>query len=524
MLIYFIKVNIAIALFYLFYRLFFASDTLWRTRRIYLLVSIAVSFLYPMLHITAWLEKQPQMQTVLHNYVQLQEVVITPETHAIDYSFWLYSAYWIIAAVFMIRFGMQLFSILKIRLQSQPGVLNGVNVRILQGEQAPFSFFGIVFINPALHSEFEQKQILTHELTHVRQRHSIDVIVAELLTVVCWINPVSWLLKREIRQNLEFLADDKVIASGVDSRSYQYHLLQLSYQVPRVKIINQFNISPLKKRITMMNQKKSSKSTALKYLLIAPLTLSLVVVSNAETIVSKAKNMLQESKPTTENVSRVTTQKQDVKASDAKELTVVGYGVSEQQAPKENSQKAVATSKDDDPVFQVVENMPKFPGGDQALFKFLAENVRYPVTAQEKGIQGRVICSFIINKDGSVSDVEVVRSVDSFLDAEAMRVIKTMPEWEPGTQRGKTVRVKYNLPINFKLDGGKDTKNPWGDKPIVLLDGMHMPPNFDYNIIKTESIEKIEVLKPDTEEKKADLISKYGKYAGNGVILITTKK
>lgn len=112
---------------------------------------------------------------------------------------------------------------------------------------------------------------------------------------------------------------------------------------------------------------------------------------------------------------------------------------------------APVIEEEDNVIFQVVETMPTFPGGDANLFKFLSNNVKYPVIAQENGIQGRVICQFVVNKDGSIVDVEVVRSVDSSLDKEAIRVIKSMPKWSPGKQRGKPVRVKYTLPVNFKL-------------------------------------------------------------------------
>ena len=114
------------------------------------------------------------------------------------------------------------------------------------------------------------------------------------------------------------------------------------------------------------------------------------------------------------------------------------------EAPQEEEEEEV--------VFVVVESMPEFPGGQQALFKYLSENVKYPVIAQENGIQGRVICQFVVNKDGSIVDVEVVRSGgDPSLDKEAIRVIKSMPKWKPGKQRGKAVRVKYTVPVNFKL-------------------------------------------------------------------------
>ena len=138
----------------------------------------------------------------------------------------------------------------------------------------------------------------------------------------------------------------------------------------------------------------------------------------------------------------VETESIDVNTEDDKEVEVVIAAPVE--APVEEEEEEV--------VFVVVESMPEFPGGQQALFKYLSENVKYPVIAQENGIQGRVICQFVVNKDGSIVDVEVVRSGgDPSLDKEAIRVIKSMPKWKPGKQRGKAVRVKYTVPVNFKL-------------------------------------------------------------------------
>ncbi len=138
----------------------------------------------------------------------------------------------------------------------------------------------------------------------------------------------------------------------------------------------------------------------------------------------------------------VETESIEVNTEDDKETEVVIAAPVE--APVEEEEEEV--------VFVVVESMPEFPGGQQALFKYLSENVKYPVIAQENGIQGRVICQFVVNKDGSIVDVEVVRSGgDPSLDKEAIRVIKSMPKWKPGKQRGKAVRVKYTVPVNFKL-------------------------------------------------------------------------
>ncbi len=137
----------------------------------------------------------------------------------------------------------------------------------------------------------------------------------------------------------------------------------------------------------------------------------------------------------------VETESIEINTEDDKEEVVIAAPI---EAPEEEEEEEV--------IFVVVESMPEFPGGQQALFKYLSENVKYPVIAQENGIQGRVICQFVVNKDGSIVDVEVVRSGgDPSLDKEAVRVIKSMPKWKPGKQRGKAVRVKYTVPVNFKL-------------------------------------------------------------------------
>lgn len=137
----------------------------------------------------------------------------------------------------------------------------------------------------------------------------------------------------------------------------------------------------------------------------------------------------------------VETEEIEINTEDDKDVEVVI------QAPVE----VVEEEEEEDVVFVIVEDMPEYPGGNQALMKYLGESIKYPIIAQENGIQGRVICQFVVNKDGSIVDVEVVRSVDPSLDKEAVRVVKAMPKWKPGQQRGKPVRVKYTLPVVFRL-------------------------------------------------------------------------
>ncbi len=113
--------------------------------------------------------------------------------------------------------------------------------------------------------------------------------------------------------------------------------------------------------------------------------------------------------------------------------------------------QVVEEEPEEQTIFEVVENMPDFPGGQAALMQYLAKNIKYPTIAQENGTQGRVIVQFVVNKDGSIVDAKVVRSVDPYLDKEALRVINTMPKWKPGMQRGKPVRVKFTVPVMFRL-------------------------------------------------------------------------
>jgi len=546
-LIYLLKVNIAIALFYIFYRLFFARDTFWKTRRLYLIASIIVSFIYPFLSIENWLQSQKPIQTIVTTYHALPEYTVNAQQTASNFN-WLELAlyvYLVVVAVLVIRLFVQLISILKIKLKSKKSILRGVEVNIVAKNITPFSFFNEIYLNPSMHQSHELEQILTHELTHVRQKHSVDVLLSELLCCAFWINPFVWLAKKEIRQNLEFLADNFVIESGYDAKSYQYNLLQLSFQNRELILTNKFNVLPLKKRIKMMNQQKTSKTGLLKYLLVIPLATALVITSNAETLINKAQSKVDENNPKVNPVTKP--------ANELDEVKVVGYGetqktennelavqahndaISEaspetQLKPKKPVNEIVIddrnmnTAPDKNKVFMVVEKMPVYPGGDVAMFSYLGQNVRYPVEAQKNGIQGRVICQFVIDVTGAIDSVKVVRSVDPHLDAEAIRVIKGMPNWTPGEQRGEKVRVKYTLPINFNLDGGTKTPNKQismmnpKNPPLIVLDGEIMPANFNMNNLKRENIDKIEVL------KDASATAAYGDKGKNGVIVVQTKK
>ena len=491
-------------LFYFSYKAFFVQDTFLKTKRVYLKFSFLFSLYLPLINFTHWFEGKQITQTLMANNILLPDLyVVAPKSSfSWDVETVFLMLYFAVCAVFLIRFFIQLFAIIQMRRKGKVTILFNTKVIVLHDEIAPFSFLNWIFVNPELHTERELKEILTHELAHVKQVHSGDVFLSELLIMCFWINPVAWLLRREIRQNLEFLADNKVLESGFDSKSYQYHLLQLSYQSPDFKLSNKFNVSPLKKRITMMNQQKTKKAGVLKYSLIVPLAIGLVLTSNAETILSTAKKTV-----STRNDSVLKEMK-----NVSKNPVVSGKLINCDEVVKPD-------------IYQVVEKMPQYPGGEKALMEYIAGNLKYPADAMKNNEQGRLIIRFVVNKLGKVEKAEVLRGLTPSMNAEAMRVVNAMQDWIPGEQKGQKVSVYYTLPITFRLQGNSKPSAimPTG-KRVFVLDGKTMPKDFDISAVKPESIASVDVIKPDTEIKKADLIAKYGADAANGVILISTKK
>ena len=420
--IYLLKVNVGIALFYAFYKLFCCKDTFFQWRRVALLSFLAISFLYPLLNIQHWVQEQPSMNELADYYatwIAMDEVVVTDTMTAMKTPdlMTLFGYLYITGiAILSMRFLIQLMSIFRLVWRGKKTTLDGVHVIGLAEPANPFSFFGWIFVYlPELKDESRQ-EILTHELTHVSQRHSIDVMISEVANIICWMNPFMWLLKAEIRLNLEYLADHKVAESICNTKQYQYHLLGLANQNRQTGLYNHFNVSHLKNRIVMMNKKRTRTTSCIKYALFAPLAAALLLVSNIEAVAR-----------TTERI--------------AEEVVSNLNDVVEQEGP----------------VFQVVEEMPEFPEGMAACMKWISDNIQYPQEAKDKKEEGRVIVQFIVERDGSISNIEVKRSVSPSIDAEAVRLVQTMPKWKPGKQRGQVVRVKYTLPVMFRLNKEETT-------------------------------------------------------------------
>ena len=424
-MLYLLQVNVGLILFYALYKLVCTRDTFFRSRRFILIVSLVLPFILPFIDVREWLESRDRMIMLTHfDYsAVLPEIVVGSEAaetgnRVFVLSEWIGYLYLAGVVALLVRLAIQAFSLYRLIVCLPEKEINGVRVKCLNDPSGPFSFFRWIFMNPAAVKEDEISEILTHEMAHVKQHHSVDVLLAEIVSICCWMNPFAWLLKREVRLNLEFLADRKVMEAGFATKSYQYHLLGLAYN-HKYGLSNNFNFSHLKQRIIMMNKKKSNAAGHIKYALFVLPAFALLVAGN----ISCSQDASQ--------------------TEDAKEEVVAPVSPEAKEAP------ADSTAKEE--VFMVVEQMPEYPGGMKEMLKFLQENVKYPENAMKNNVQGRVIVQFVIEKDGTPTEFKVARSVDPDLDAEALRVLQTMPKWKPGMQRGEVVRVKFTVPVSFKL-------------------------------------------------------------------------
>ncbi len=518
---YLLKVNVAFVLFYAFYRLFFYKDTFFKLRRAILLAFFGLALFYPLLNIQDWVRQQEPIADVIYMYsAMLPEATAKADAAAsVDWYGWLLGSlgfiYWGIVAFLCGRFLVQLSSILWLAHTSERVVIHETPVYALRKAAGPFSFFRMVFLHPESHSDKETDEILTHECTHVSQWHSIDVILSEMMCMACWFNPFVWLLKREVRHNLEYLADNTVIQSGYDSKSYQYHLLGLAHHQSVTTLYNSFNVLHLKNRIMMMNKKRSPGIVRTKYLIFIPLVGILMLLSNIEAVARLTVRLANEATVSNAMVTatgilvdetgqpligasvvvkggkeRTITDKKGAFSLEvpANAILRCSYQGRESQevlaADMTNNTHLSLSSKSremNEQVFTVVEKMPSFPGGDAELLKYIATNIKYPKESQDNGEQGRVICSFIVGRDGSVNNPEVLRGVTPLLNEEAVRVINTMPRWNPGMQRGKAVAVKYTVPITFRL---KSPVEEVKEETLTVVDVMPQYPGGDRELLK----------------------------------------
>ena len=426
---YLLPIALGLMVLWVAYRLLFTNSNRFQFNRFYLLSAMLFSLALPLFGLLVG-QSTPQVvafkQNLLGGFmlkeitisygeptaVTLPEVEVAPPAR-IHVSLWqvLGIIYLIGVAVMALLFLFKMAKLVAMIIRSPKRKMDGYTMVFTHKEHGPYSFFRYAFFT----DENVNPDIIRHELSHISHHHSWDILMVELMKIFQWFNPFIYFYKRELQSLHEYIADDDVVATGADKRNYMMLILQQCTAVDFSDMSNNFSLILTKKRIKMITKHEKAKGFWWKLLATLPV-LALLLIVNARASAQQAKQ--------TEQTAYETIIK------DATDVKMVN----------------------NDSIYQMVEVMPEFPGGTAKMMDYLSKNIKYPEEAKEKGISGRVFLSFVIEKDGAVSDVKVAKGIGKECDDEALRVVKAMPKWKPGLQKGKPVRVNYMLPIFFKLD------------------------------------------------------------------------
>ena len=638
MIIYLLKVNIILALLCLLFQALMHRDTFFGVRRLMLWGIYITAFLLPLCNVQGWLSADTAANDMAEAYASyvlptLNVTAMRVASFGVEQSepgcgMWfvgmlaLWGLIYLIPVVWMTaKLLWQVVYIIYLRCTCKPIGMTNDESRFARNEElklptnpegnsyssfftlhsslflfprpcSPFSFGPWIFIHPEGMDEQTLREVLIHEQAHVRGWHTLDIIFSQVVCIIFWWNPAAWLMRREVRMNLEFIAD-KAVADYIEVKSermnarprgtldpsrsekceadifhfslktYQYRLLGFSLQKNVATIVNNFNVLPLKRRIKMMNLQRTPRTGMLKYILYVPVAAVMLFLSNIDSL---ARSIVKEMKPiahieqalvspqlpapvgkeinavadvpaagrtaATAETLVETDSESDVMSNDNSlaasihtlerihddALWIIDGNVASAEEAAElrteiehiavmQGEEAVAkwgsrgtngviivTTKNaemgpDDKIYETCEKLPEYPGGQEAMFKYLIENIRYPKVAQEYGVQGKVMVSFVVEKDGTLTEVKADKARDvktgqelsemvvvaynsnqtpeeakkaeearhfneglAALKAEAMRAVKAMPQrWTPGKDKGKPVRARFILPVSFRL-------------------------------------------------------------------------
>ena len=438
---YILRSAICLVLFYLGYRLLLNRDTFHRFNRYALLSGFVLAALLPFVRVAV--EQPSPLGQAMYDMEEWMRLATPIEPAAVaSPAFSFYSiglAIYLVGMLFFaVRFLWGVANLFRlIRSGHCERLADGGWLVVHRLPLAPFSWLRYIFLSEC-DMQSKPELILAHEQAHIRMGHTWDLLFTELFLWLQWFNPAAWLLRKELQSVHEFEADAAVLGMGYDSKEYKLLLIEKAVGSSRYTLANSLNHSSLINRITMMQKRKSNPWARMKYAFVLPVAATAMAafarpeISRQMAEISSAKitdlsRMVQTAAaemPRPEAVDTMTT---------SKEVTVIGY--------------AQFTDK----VYESVEVMPEFPGGQAELLKFVAKSIKYPTEAQRRGAQGRVIVKFVVETNGSISNIHVVKSIDPLLDAEAIRVCTTMPTWASARQEGKAVRCYYTIPVTFRL-------------------------------------------------------------------------
>ncbi len=528
-LVYIGKSAVAAGAFYLVFLLLFKNKKQFLFNRIYLSASMASSFIIPLITFTTIKYVEP-VQTVSFNSVAfLPNVTETTTTQQFVFEWYqyLFGLYILMGAGFLLNLILGHLKALHIINNSETKTLFKTKVNVTKRDVHPFSFFNKIVVSERNLLSHNLEVIVSHEKIHVEERHTLDILFAEILFLVQWFNPFAWLLKDAIKNNLEYKTDNRIIQK-FDAENYQLAMVALADRTGVAPFLTALNGSQLKNRIIMMKKKTENKYAFLKQLIVLPLLAILVMgLSNKEvkTEVVQKKNTKSEVAQNTDwkvefrNTNHAINKKKydDNAPEHVTVATIKSVDKSKTftatKLPDQRNRPGLKNNSCKDSVYVDPDKLPQFPGGELELKKFISKNVKYPILAQESGTKGKVFVTFIISEKGKVTNPHISRSVDPLLDKEALRVVNMLPNWEPGEKDGKNIAVPYTVPITFNLL--EITSTVVNTEPLYIVDGKEVE-NVDE--IDPDNIESISVL------KNKNSISLYGEKGKNGAVLITTRK
>ncbi len=414
-LTYLLASIVSLGIFYAAFVIFLRKEPLFRFNRIYLLSALLFSILIPILTFFPEFYSASKIMATGNSIIRtitLSPIIISSSVSNIPrVENLLAYLYFVGLGIFVSRLLIRLFTIYKLNKNGAKTIINDKNLIWSFTYIPPFSFLNTMYLPVRLLDSPNLNEIIRHESIHIESFHSFDILLVEILQAVFWFNPFIPLVGKSLRETHEFEADKAVISSGTDPVTYTGILFAQDKVALAVVLGNNFNYSLIKRRLTMF-YKKNSKFAQLKAILVLPVAVCLAVAFSVSC--QQATESIPPPPP---------------------------------PPPPPPTEVSVPT----DEVFTVVEEMPQFPGGDEGRTNFLMNNLKYPAKAIEKGIQGKVFVSFVVEKDGSIGNVKLLRGIDESCDAEAVRVVSSMPKWQPGKQNGEAVRVQFNMPISFKL-------------------------------------------------------------------------
>ena len=480
-LLYIGRSSLYLALFYAFFLLVMRRTTFFRLNRILLLAGTVTCFLLPVLRLRS-VEVPFLMAGPLTEAASEPALTAGPSAASPFPYLELLYILGILAvlgwtAVAMVRMYRTIRKGAATRLDS------GIWLILTEADIPSFSWGRTIVMS---RKDSEQNPVIRlHEEAHIRKAHTLDILLFTAVTLVHWFNPLVWITLSELKLLHEYEADDAVLNHGIDATQYQLLLVRKAVGDKRFTLANGFQHAKLKNRIDMMLQAPSSGWKRLSWLAILPFLAGTMFLCNP------------------------------VRAK------VVSADLPETVLP-ETAPAALPDTTKGLPYSQV-EVKPTFQGGNAGEFaKWVNENLKYPQTAKDAEVQGRVVAQFVVGSDGKVGDVKVLRGVHPDLDAEVVRVISSSPDWTPGYVKGEPVKVTYTFPVVFKTNGNAapetntvQIRGAQADSVLVILDGKEGSKLKD---IDPDTIESISVLKGE------EAVQKYGQKARYGVIEITSKK